>query len=190
VTLVFTQFGAHLVEITDRKYIDNDQGVKLAFLIEPIIPSEETQASIYDDAQEFSGNNRTVEALRKAVEANPELSIETAQGLTANGYQFSTLGSGGTSRDIIRWAFDPDTRVGQVAPEAFVYDEPTLFYNARYVVAALRSIVKPGTSTLDEVKEYFKCQVMQRKKGEMLAAAMAGKDLQMVASEYGVVIDS
>ena len=86
--LVFTQFGAHLVEVTDRKYIDNEQGVKLAFLVEPIIPSEETQSSIYDDALEFSGNNRTIEALNKTVEANPEWSVETAQGLTANAYHF------------------------------------------------------------------------------------------------------
>jgi peptidyl-prolyl cis-trans isomerase D len=189
-TIVSTQFGVHLVEITDRKFIENEQGVKLAFLTEPIVPSEETQAEIYDDALEFSGNNRTIEDLKKSVAGNPELSIETAQGLTANAYQFSNLGGGGTSRDIIRWAFDPETTVGMVAPEVFIYDEPTLFYNARYVVPALKSVVKPGISTLAEVKENFSDQVRNKKKAEILASRITSKDLNAIASQFNVEVDT
>jgi len=188
--IVTTQFGVHLIEITGRKYLDNAQGVKLAYLSEPIVPSEETQAAIYDDALEFSGQNRNLEELKAALEKKPELTLETAQGLTANAYQFSTLGSGGTSRDIIRWAFEPGTKVGMVAPEVFVYDEPTLFYNARYVVPVLRTIVKAGVSTLAEAKEAFTAQVTAKKKGEILAGKMTGKDMNSVASEFGVAIDT
>ncbi len=189
-TIVSTQFGVHLVEITGRKFIENEQGVKLAFLTEPIVPSEETQAEVYDDALEFSGNNRTIEDLKKSVADNPELSIETAQGLTANAYQFSNLGGGGTSRDIIRWAFDPETEVGMVAPEVFIYDEPTLFYNARYVVPALRSVVKPGISTLAEVKENFTELVRNKKKGEILASRITSKDINAIASQFNVEVDT
>ncbi|MBP7239167.1 MAG: peptidylprolyl isomerase [Saprospiraceae bacterium] len=188
--IVTTQFGVHLVEVTAKKFINNVQGVKLAYLVEPIVPSEETQASIYDDALEFSGQNRTVDALKAAVEKNPKLSVETAPGLTANAYQFSTLGSGGTSRDIIRWAFDPASKTGMVAPEVYVYDEPTLFYNARYVVPALKSVVKPGVSTLAEVKETFAPQVTSKKKGELLAAKITSKDLNAVAQQFSVEIDT
>jgi peptidyl-prolyl cis-trans isomerase D len=189
-SVVTTQFGVHLIEITGRKFIDNEQGVKLAFLTEPIIPSEETQAALYDDALEFSGQNRTLEALKAAVEKNPSLSLETAPNLTANAYQFSTLGGDGTSRDIIRWAFEPDTKVGLVAPEVYVYDEPTLFYNARYVVPALKSITKAGNMSLADVKEAFAQQVTLKKKGEILAAKITSKDLNAVASEYGVEVDT
>ena len=188
--IVTTQFGVHLVEVTAKKFINNVQGVKLAYLVEPIVPSEETQASIYDDALEFSGQNRTIDALKAAVEKNPKLSLETAPGLTANAYQFSTLGSGGTSRDIIRWAFDPASKPGMVAPEVYVYDEPTLFYNARYVVPALKSVVKPGVSTLAEVKETFEPQVTAKKKGELLAAKITSKDLNAVAQQFNVEIDT
>src|SRR5688500_6542803 len=188
--IITTQFGVHLVEVTDRKFIENEQGVKLAYLVEPIVPSEETQASVYDDALEFSGNNRTIEALKKSVAENPAMSIETADGLTANAYQFSNLGSGGTSRDIIRWAFDPSSEPGQVAPEVFIYDEPTLFYNSRYIVPALKRVVKPGISTLAEVKENFAEQVKNRKRAEILAAKITSKDLNAIASEYGVEVDT
>ncbi len=188
--LVTTQFGVHLVEVTGRKFTTNSQGVKLAFLAEPIVPSEETQTALYDKALEFSGQNRTIEELKKSVEANPELSIETAQGLTANAYQFSTLGSGGTSRDMIRWAFTPEAKAGMVAPEVYIYDEPTLFYNARYVVPALKSVIKPGISNLADVKENFTPQVMKRKKAEYIASQIQGKDVETVAAQYGMKVDT
>lgn len=188
--VVTTQFGVHLIEITGRKFIKNTEGVKLAYLIEPIVPSENTQSAIYDDAIEFSGQNRTVEALHKAVEGKPELSVETAEGLTANGYQFSTLGSGGTSRDIIRWAFKKDTKLGSVSPEVFVYDEPTLFYNAHYVVPGLKAIMKPGTYTLAEVKEKFKQKVLDKKQAELIASKITGTDLQAIADQFHVKIDT
>jgi peptidyl-prolyl cis-trans isomerase D len=188
--VVTSQFGVHLVEITGRKYIKNEQGVKLAYLVEPIVPSEETQTRIYDDAIEFSGQNRTVESLHKAIEKNPELSVETAEGLTANGFQFSNLGSGGTSREIIRWAFNKETKPGSVAQEVFVYDEPTLFYNAHYVIPGLKSIAKPGNMTLAEVKEKYKQKVTDRKKVEMINAQITDPSLEAVASQFSVPIDT
>jgi peptidyl-prolyl cis-trans isomerase D len=188
--IISTQFGVHLVEVTGRKYIDNEVGVNLAFLDAPIVPSEETQAEIYDDALEFSGQHRTLEALKAAVESRPELSLESAQGLTANGYQFSNLGSGGTSRDIIRWAFEPGVKPGMVSPDVYVYDEPTLFYNARYVVPAVSAVINAGVLTLADVKTTFKNKVLAKKKGEILAAKITGNDLNAVASQFNVGVDT
>lgn len=188
--IITTQFGVHLVEVTGRKYIDNETGVRLAFLDAPIVPSEETQAELYDDALEFSGQNRTLEELKTELANRPELSLETAQGLTANGYQFSNLGSGGTSRDIIRWAFEPGVKAGMVSPDVYVYDEPTLFYNARYVVPAVKTVMKAGELALKDVKEAYKTQVLAKKKGELLAAKITSQDLNAVASQFGVAVDT
>ncbi len=188
--IITTQFGVHLVEITGRKYINNEVGVRLAYLNAPIVPSEETQADAYDDALEFSGQNRNLEELKAALANKPELSLESAQGLTANGYQFSNLGSGGTSRDIIRWAFEPGVKAGMVSPDVYVYDEPTLFYNARYVVPAVRTVIKAGVLSLADVKESFKTKVIAKKKGELLAAKITGQDLNAVASQFGVSVDT
>lgn len=188
--VITTQFGVHLIEVTGRKFMKNTEGVKLAYLIEPIIPSEATQSTIYDDAIEFSGQNRTIDALHKAIESKPELSVETAEGLTANGFQFSNLGSGGTSRDIVRWAFKKDSKIGSVSPEVFVYDEPTLFYNAHYVVPGLKAVLKTGAYTLAEVKEKYKQKVLDKKQAEMIAAKITSTDLQAIADEYHVKIDT
>ena len=188
--VVTTQFGVHLVEVTGKKFIDNDMGIKLAYLTEPIVPSEATQDAIYDDAIEFSGQNRTLDAMKAAVEKNPELSVESAPGLTENGYQFSSLGANATARDIIRWAYEESTEPGMVAPEVYIFDEPTLFYNSHYVVPALRSITKAGKGTLADAKENFTPQVMARKKAEILAAKITTPDLNAVAQQFGVEIDT
>jgi hypothetical protein len=187
---VVTQFGVHLVQITDRKYIKNEMGVKVAYLVEPIVPSEETQAAIYDDALEFSGQHRTIESMKAAVEQNPELSIESAPGLTANSYQFSNLGGGGTGRDIIRWAFDKETKLGTVAQEVYIFDEPTLFYNAHYVVPGLKTIIKPGNGSIEDVKDNFAAQVIAKKKAEILASKITSPDLNAVAQQFDVKIDT
>jgi hypothetical protein len=77
-----------------------------------------------------------------------------------------------------------------VAPEVFIYDEPTLFYNARYIVPGLRSIVKPGVSTLQEVKDNFTDQVKNLKKAEVLAARITSQDLNAIASQFDVKVDT
>jgi hypothetical protein len=188
--VVTTQFGVHLVEVTAKKFLNNDAGVKVAYLIEPIVPTQATQDAIYDDALEFSGQNRTLDAMRAAVEKNPELSMESAPGLTANAYQFSNLGGDATARDIVRWAFEKSTKVGMVAPTVYIFDEPTLFYNAHYVVPALKSITKAGHGTLEDAKENFTPQVTAKNKAEILASKITSPDLNAVAQQFGVEIDT
>ncbi len=58
---VATQFGLHIVEVLDRKYIEDNEGIRVATISEPIIPSTETQSDMYDDVLEFAGQNRTIE---------------------------------------------------------------------------------------------------------------------------------
>ncbi|HJW28200.1 MAG TPA: peptidylprolyl isomerase, partial [Saprospiraceae bacterium] len=187
---VVTQFGVHLVEVTGRKFIKNDQGVKIAYLTEPIVPTEETQSAVYDKALEFSGNNRTLDAMKAAVAKDTTLSVESAPGLGHNGYKFGSLGGSAASRDIIRWAFAKETKVGMVSPEVYIFEEPSLFYNAHYVVPALKSITKPGKGTIEDVKENYQAKVMAEKKAEILASKITAKDLPSVAQQFNVEVDT
>jgi hypothetical protein len=77
-----------------------------------------------------------------------------------------------------------------VSPDVYIYDEPTLFYNARYVVPALKSIIKPGAATLQDVKDNFADDVKAKKKADILAAKITAKDLGAVAQQFGVEIDT
>lgn len=188
--VVYTQFGIHLIEVTDRKYIENNEGVQLAYVQEPIIPSDNTQDALYDEALDFISKNRTLADMQNAVNENPDLIMETAEGLQKNGYIFSSLGSGNTPRDMIRWVFDPATNTGDVSPDVFVIEDPTLYYNSKYVIPALRHVSKPGLAQVQDVRNTIQAAVMNEKKGEMIKSKISSTDLESIANQFESQVDS
>lgn len=188
--VVYTQFGIHLVEVTDRKFLNQDQGVQLAFIQEPIIPSEMTQDLLYDQALDFIATHRTLDELNAAIEENPEMELLTAEGITKNAHIFGPLGPGSTSRDIIRWAFDPGTKNGDVSPEVFVYEDEELYYNSKYVIPALRSTTAPGVPSVDDIKNTIQLAVMNEKKGEMIKSQISGTDMSLIAQQFETEVDT
>lgn len=188
--IVITQFGVHIVEVLERIYETNEEGVQLAYLNLPIIPSEATQDSIYDQVLEFVGNHRTLEELRSAVVDMPGKSVQISTPFKKNDFTISALGSGQTSREIIRWAYEPSTEINDVSPEVYIYQEPTLYYNSRYVVAGLGSINPKGPATLESVKPTIEGLVKNQKKAEVLKEELKNADLNSVAQTYSVSIDT
>lgn len=185
---VLTQFGLHLVEVTGRKYINNEVGVQLAFIAQPIVPSDETINSVYDDALEIASNNRTLDALEKSVSANPDLSIESSPLLTENSYTIGTLGAGQTSRDIVRWAFTASK--GDVSADVYSYQDPVELNINKYVIVGLESVLKAGLPSVAAIKADIEQLVINKKKGELLAERMKGKDLSALANDYATDIDT
>ncbi len=185
---VITQFGVHLVEVMDFKYIENQEGMRLAFLSRNIVPSEKTQSDRYDEALTFLSEQPDLAAMTQAVADRPDLTLETSSPLEANGFVVGSLGTGQSSRDLIRWAFSAKT--GQISSEIYVYSDPQLYYDNKYVVAGLKSIQKPGMPGVDEVRADIEQLVTNRKKGEMIAGQVAGKDIAAIASEYDVPVDT
>ena len=186
---VITQFGVHLVEVTGRKFINNEEGVKVAYISQSIVPSEETQSALYDDVLEFVGQNRSLEQLREAVGNRAELSIESTPPLKNNDFTFNPLGSGQSTRDMIRWAFQ-EAELNDVSPEIYIYQDAVELFNNKYVLAALKSISKPGLPSVDDVREQIEQEVINKKKGDQLKEQMAGKDLSTLASTYDVPVDT
>ena len=186
---VITQFGVHLVEVTGRKYLTNEEGVKVAYISQSIVPSEETQNGIYDDVLEFVGQNRTMKQLDEAVGSNPALSIQSTIPLKRNDFSIGTLGTGQTTRDLIRWAF-LEADKGDVAPEVYIYQDAVEFYNNKYVVAGLKSVNAPGLPNAADIKEQIELEVVNKKKGELLKSQMAGKDLAALAANFDVPVDT
>ena len=186
---VQTQFGWHLVEVTDRKFGKNEQGVKLAYLQEAIVPSQETQSSMYDRVLQFVGINRKLEDLEKAVKKDASLNLETSPLLKRNDYALSAdLGPSVTSRDVIRWAFG--AKVGSVSPEVYSYQNPVDLYIDKYVVVGLQAVQKAGVPSVASIRSLIEQSVINKKKGELLAARMKGKELTTLAQEFSTTVDT
>lgn len=187
-----TSYGVHLIEPMSRTS-ERTARVRLAYIEQPIIPSEKTQEAMRDKALEFSETYRTVTDLTKAASENPDLNLETSPAFKQNDYAIGSLGSGNASREIVRWAFNydrnsPDAEVGDVAPDIYSYQDPVEYYTNKYVVVALKGIQEAGMPSAEVIKSDIELQVMNMKKGELLKERLAGKtDLQAIAGGYDVV---
>ncbi|MEO1435718.1 MAG: peptidylprolyl isomerase, partial [Bacteroidota bacterium] len=83
--IVTTSAGVHLIEVLDQKF-SGIEGYRVAYVEEVIVPSDDTQKEVYNDAFEFVRANRTFEALNQAaLEAGLNTRSET--GIRPNDYQ-------------------------------------------------------------------------------------------------------
>lgn len=187
---VQTQFGVHLINVQNIKYNDRDPKYKLALIRSAIVPSEETQNSVYEVADQIVSANRSLDALRTAVEGKANMSIERTSPLKANDYLVGALGGGETSREIVRWAYDEDSNVNEVSPSIYTYTDQVNYYNNKYVLVGLASVTAPGLSTVADLKSDIETQVMNQKKGAAIVSKVSGTDLGSIASNFGASVES
>ena len=180
---VTTQFGVHLVEVTDKKFINNEESVKVAYISRTIEPSEATQNTEFSKVLELVSTNRTLNELATTVNQIDGVELETSAPLKRNDYVVGTLGANNSSRDIVRWAFTASQ--GEVSPEVYSYDAPL-----RYVVAGLKSIQSAGIPSLANIKEEIEQQVINRKKAQMIKDQISGQNLAAIASTFNTQVDT
>ena len=194
VNTVLTQFGAHLVKINDKKFLNRDESVKVAYLTRSIIPSDKTQKAIREKVQEFVDTNTTGEQLAALAANDPSLTVSTTNNLKRNDYIIGTLGQDPSSREMIRWSFDEDTNVGDLAPEFYVYrySNPRTYenYDSKYVLASLAGVQKAGMPSTESLKSEIGPMVMNQKKAALISSATTNKDLASVAAQYGTSVDN
>lgn len=183
-----TQFGVHLVEVTERVYSSNEEGVRFAAIEQPIMPSEETQNEVYDEVLNFISDNRSLQDLQQNAAQDPRLTVTTSNWLTRNSYSIQGLGANTSSRDIVRWAFNRGTRLNNVSPEIYAFQHPNLYYTEKYVVAALSEIQDAGLPSVDAVRSEVEPLLINRKRADQLAAELSGMSLQQAADRFGQTI--
>lgn len=190
---VATQFGWHLIEITGKKFIKNDAGVKAVYLSQRIEPGKQTQLAAKERAEALIQQAKTLEALT-ALTGQMGLTLQLSPMLKANDYSLGLLGSGDDARSIIQWAFNEKTKVGTVSQEVFSFRDATGgFFDAKYVVAALKSIAPKGSASVATLKAMpdAELKVRNRKKGEVLKSKLQNtSDLAAIATQWGVKVDT
>jgi peptidyl-prolyl cis-trans isomerase D len=184
---VETQFGTHIIQVTGKKFIKNEQGVKLATISEPIETSEETVQSFRDRASGLIQRNKKIADLKKEVESL-NMTFESSQPVEKGDYLLGQLGGNNGTRAIIKWA--NEASVGAVADQVFEIQN-TGDKSVKLAVAALKSILPAGLPKPSDVKDEVIDVVKNRKKGEVLAAKIANnKDVVGLASQYQAKVDT
>ncbi len=189
---VATQFGWHLIEITGKKFLKNDAGVRAAYLRQPIEPSSETQLRAKDKALDMVQKAKTLKDLADLA-AKQNYVVRSSQPVAASDFAVGEL-KGPELREIIRWAFDPKSEAGAVCKEVFAFRDPKGgYFDHQYLVAALKSISPKGPATVASLKNIprVETEVRNRKKAEILIGKLKNtSSLDGLASEWGVPVDT
>jgi peptidyl-prolyl cis-trans isomerase D len=191
-TLLYTQFGVHLIQITDTKYETGRVGVRIAVLEEAIIPTGKTTEAKKREAVEFISANRTLEEMKKAAK-DKGLRMIAATGLEKGAFDISGLGKNSTAASIINWAHLPETTVGKVTGSAYAVDNDDLGYTEKFVVMALSSKVEKGLATVSDplVRADVETVLRNQKKTAIVKAALGTlTSLDAIAGKYGVIKQS
>ena len=192
---VATQFGVHLVEVTGKKFINNEEGVRLAYISQSITPGEVTTGKAKDIALELIDKYKRLDELRAAIDKNDKLSMTVSPPLKRNDYAIQGIGSNQSARSIVQWAFGdargtdaPD--VGDVSPELYDSQNPVEFYIDKFFVVGLKSIQPKGTPSVAGIKEELEPFVFNEKKAALIKSEISGNDLAAIASKFDVKVDT
>ncbi|MCB0530776.1 MAG: peptidylprolyl isomerase [Lewinellaceae bacterium] len=190
---VATQFGWHLIQVTGKKFIKNEVGARVAYLGQRIEPSTETQQTVKDKALAIVQQAKTLTALQDQA-GKLNIPVQTSPALKASDFSLGSLGTGEDAREVVRWAFDKDTKVDAVGQEVFSFRDPSGgYFDSKYVVAALKSIVPKGPATVASLKANPTADqaVKNRKKAAIIKEKLKNaKDLNALASQWETQVDT
>ena len=173
--VVETMFGYHIVKVTDKT--QPQPKARLAYLTHKITWSTKTYQNVYAEANKFFAENRTYDQFNKAIE-DQGLTKRTMPAMEKSTYQIPGLEN---PREIVRWAFDKNTKKGDISDKIFELD------NNQLVVAALTGVIPEGYAPLEVVIDRSKYQILNKKKGEMAVDKLkaCGNDVNRMVNELG-----
>lgn len=168
--LVETEFGYHIINVTDKQ-----DAVKLATVAQKIEPSEATNDKTYEQATKFEMDAATKDfsALVKQMKlnSNPAVRVKAID---------ESFGSVPNQRQIVKWAFDGDTKVGSVKRFEVV--------NVGHIIAKLKSIAEKGLMSAEEARPQVENLLKNKKKAALLSAKLKGTSLAAIAATNKVTV--
>lgn len=170
ITVVETQFGYHIINVTDKG--KDVKKVQVAVLERKITSSSKTIQSIFSEASQFAGTNKTRDLFLKAADSK-KLTKRIASNLLENDRKIAGLDN---PREVIRWAFK--AKKGDVSD---VYE-----LGENFIVASLTEVREEGIAPIAQVNDEIKLKVIQEKKGELLSekvlsAKKASQNIESIA---------
>jgi len=173
-TIVQTQFGFHLIEITDQGA--KVKKVQVAKLYRTIEPSNATFDEVFAKASGFYSTNSSSDNFTKATESG-EFMKRIAE-VKASDKEIAGLES---PRELIRWAYKNEK--GEVsAPFQF---------GQSFVVAHLAEVKEEGIAPIEQVEIQVELGAKKMKKVEMFTKEMSGfKSLDELAAKIGGQVES
>lgn len=168
-SVVETQFGVHLIEVTKTSKLVKK--VKIAYIDREVEPSTETFNSYEYQAVQFLDNIINEGIDFDTLIAKNNLVKRTDKRVTTNKQNIAGLPN---SREMIRWMHTAE--VNSVS-EVFQFDNS-------YVVATITKEYSKGPSELNDIKEQIMSLVIKEKKALKISKDIKDSDLASIATTY------
>ena len=170
--LVESEFGYHIINVTDKQ-----DAVRLATVAQKIEASETTSNEAYTKATKFEmdANEKDFATVAKAekLTVSPVVKAKPMD---------EAFGAVGNQRQIIKWAYQNDTKIGDVKRFDVV--------NIGSVVARLKKINEKGVMTVEEAKPMVEGIIKNKKKAAMIIAKIKGTSLDAIAKSNKTTIQT
>ncbi|MCK9303200.1 MAG: peptidylprolyl isomerase [Bacteroidales bacterium] len=179
--VVETIFGYHVIKVDDKAA--EMPKVKLAVVTRSILPSSKTYSDAYLQMSSAVANCKNYDVF-STMAAEKGYNLKNADGTDK---MAQNLGSIENSREVVKWAFNEDTKEGQVSK---IYE-----LEDKLIVVAVKSINKEGYRPFDKVLATIKPLVLRDKKADMAAkkieeAMNNASSISQLASVLRTTVDS
>jgi len=172
--IVKTNFGYHIVEVLGQK--DFKDVVKIATITKEIEPSEPTINEIFAEATTFE-----IEAAKGDFSEQAKTQGLSVRPVNKVGKMDSQIQGIGTNRQIVNWAFNEETEVGDIS---------RFNVSQGYVIVQLTRKDPKGLKSIAESSAEVTPILRNKKKAEQIMNRNSGKTMQEIATGENVTVQT
>ena len=171
--MVETDFGFHVIKIDDKEDV-----VQIATVDREIVPSEETINTLFTSATKFEMETTEDESAFSTIAKKDEYVVRPVNKIKALDENLPGLTN---QRNIVQWAFNADTEVGDVK---------RFNINNGYAVVQLTGSYAEGVMSAEDASVLVLPKIRKERKAAQIIAANKGKDMSAIASDNGVSVSN
>lgn len=167
VDVVETENGFFIIKIEEQKNIQ--KAIKVAYVVKTILPSEATMNQIFTEATKFESKALNTDFIAAAKEDE----ISDVRPVNRVGELEENIPGIGTNREIVNWAFEKETNVGDIKR----FD-----VNNGYAIVQLTNKNPKGLMPVSEASAQVTPLVRNEKKAKQIIEAANATSLEEFAS--------
>ena len=169
--LVETEYGYHIIEVTDAK---DNTAYNIAVIERPIVPSDETLNEAFRKAEAFASDVSNLREFETKAKEHG-LAVLEAKNIVAGDRRIGTIGE---ARPLVQWLFR-DASEGDISQVFDLQDQN--------VVAIMTGEIEKGYKPLESVKAEIEPAVRNELKGKAITEKLNGLTgtLDEIKTAYG-----